>query len=638
MIHGPESWRNGSHPWLVLRAVCSSTPREETPHERSARRPDLRRAGRTPRARWAPTLTVLAVVAIVGHEARAEDQQPLPAPIRALPRGTSVVLFVPRARDGVSDLGRALEWLHLLEPDAIPPTAGDALARALQLDPLPAVSGAPSTWTELFTARGLDSIGIDLDGPVLALPKLDLTTREAAPGRDTAVVALPLRDVPAFERWLTALAGPAAQPVAIGSERAIIVGATREHPIACVIRPAAALCQVGAGADPDPLAPLRCAIARQVAGLGGSARAGRRAVDEPSLDLVTGLARAFSHLPRGARGYLLINPEPAAAAVAQLTAAHGAREHRFAAGRERAQAMERAQLRAQRIRRDAELFDGVAFAWYLDPAALTIRGQIAVSERGRRLLTELDVHGPGDDRLARWAATPALARLFLQMRPELAARTFAELGWNVPAEALTGAVALLLFGVDTECPLARKGEATAPVDWAFVLPSALAIGVRPRQTALLGRAVVDAVGGTTGVSISTSNDPGDGREPDVPSLRGHAFGSTLQIDLLDELVLIGTGPGSGAAALRRWRSLRADAAPPPAPASAPFLDLTIHLRAVDAALAAGEYGSDRRTELVLLDLVRRRMKPLLEQVGTMALDAHALVDDRRVEVNLALRR
>jgi len=107
------------------------------------------------------------------------------------------------------------------------------------------------------------------------------------------------------------------------------------------------------------------------------------------------------------------------------------------------------------------------------------------------------------------------------------------------------------------------------------------------------------------------------------------------VHVLDDVAFFGTGPGSGSAAMRRFSALpelRAN------PAGSVFLRAAIHPRAIEASLDAGNISRDNRRELVAIDLLRRRLRPLIHKIEAIELSARAYEAERRMAIDVAVRR
>lgn len=201
-----------------------------------------------------------------------------------------------------------------------------------------------------------------------------------------------------------------------------------------------------------------------------------------------------------------------------------------------------------------------------------------------------------DTPLVAWSNTPALSRLLLRLQPAAASRVFAWLGLDLPAAAVDGSFAALLLGVDTECRAARS-SAQDPRARLFYLPLAAAVGLAGSLSA--DRLVLAA--------------PEEGPPPlfsgvrfrvgaDARTLHAEHLGSPLEVRLLDQVALMGTGHGAAAAAERRWTAPAA-----PRAESSGFMELSVDLAAVRAALAAARLEGASNQELKRLRAAEQRI-------------------------------
>jgi hypothetical protein len=518
--------------------------------------------------------------------------------VRALPKTTPIVLSIPHVDVLLADLQSLLEVLRVLDPDTFPESLGELFARMFGFDKADGAAlrssdgdgqDNPPSWARLFRREGLESIGVDVSGSAMVAPNLI---------DDAIVVGFNLKSRTRFEQWLGRLAHGEARRVEIAGEQASVFGPSRDVPITCLSRQSIAFCQIGVSSGSDPVAELRMIVQRS----------------SPTLGEEKAVMRPLERLPEGAHADLLINAEPFSRTIGLVTQARAQRDHRFDGKDAKRAAEQEEKTRVQKLRRWTEPLEGAAIGLYPERDAIAIKTELSFTDRGAKNLRDLAARDPKSDLIERWTDTPAIARVLMRMDPEHAARLFESLGWAVPKDALSGTVGLLLFGIDTECPLAKKSADKTQFGWAFLLPSALAVGIRSTES---GSAVHDALASAIA--------------KEAPS------GGAFDIRVLDDLVFVGTGPGSGAAAVRRVNGL-----PPPHTAKSteatPFLEGSIHLRAVDAALESGDYGADRRKELVMLDAFRHRMKPLLEQIASLSFAARAMEPEHRMRVDVELKR
>jgi hypothetical protein len=119
-----------------------------------------------------------------------------------------------------------------------------------------------------------------------------------------------------------------------------------------------------------------------------------------------------------------------------------------------------------------------------------------------------------------------------------------------------------------------------------------------------------------------------------PPMAGFAAGSPYEIYVLDRMMIVGTGVGSGAAALRRLASVEATEVKPE---RAPFLRATLHPRAIDAAFASGAFGREHRRELLAIEGLRLQLKPLLERIDAIELEANRSADQEAVSIGVVVK-
>ncbi len=594
------------------------------------------KSGATPS--WA--LPWLTGAVVLGHGAAAEAQPPAASGARAtierprvearptetpspvmlaatLPAAAPLVLFAPRAGDFSKDLDALLELAGAVEHDLAGPRRAAKLMHALVGgEALDAMREGGHERMASNLERFLDpdqamALGLDMDEPLLLVP-----------GPDDGALALSLgvRDRARLEAALDAALGPPQHRVQLGGAEVVVRLAEAERPVSCVVGAARAQCQIGLISDDAPLALLEALL-----------RSGR---DVP-LARASGLARALAWLPPGARTYVLFSPHATAEHASRLARAQAEKANRFdrQRARRRADAAERG--KAQRLRSLVAGFEGAALGVYAEGERWTLRLETALSASGARWMEETFGSEPVDPVIARWASTPALFSLLARLQPGALEELAAGLGIPMPRATLDGTLALLTLGVDAQCPLASK---RASLDeewrWAFLLPTAIAAGLREPAAASRVHAALAERLGEAPASEPAQVPPFAGAQV-RSALRGEAFGSPFEVDILDDLLLAGTGPGMGAAALRRLSALPSRAEP--APGQRPFFfEANLDLRAFDAALASGGFGEEHRAELGVLETLRQKLEPLVEAVRRVQLRAQRFDDGRRVRVEALL--
>lgn len=514
--------------------------------------------------------------------------------VAELPKQTELAIYVPHLDLALSDLHAFIALFDQLDTD---------LARLTGLDAIE----SKEALSALLTPAGLAAIGVDAGGSAVIVPPLF---------GEPAVFALELQNRPRFERWLETLAPDETRRVSIGGEEASVLFPNRERPIACLTRRSTAYCQLGAAPGPDPIAPLRATVS----------------IQPPALGTVAAIGRAYGRLREGAHAYVFAHGEPAAKTAPELALAWAERNHRFDGKKKITEA---AQALAPRIKQAAEMIEGAAGGLYLGSGRVSFESEVSVGERGVKILRDLSVASEAGALIPRWFETPALARVLLRVRGERAEQLLSSAGVEVPSGSLSGTLALLLFGVDAQCSAAKKQDAGGPLGWAFLLPSAIAVGLR-------GPTAADAVQNKLLAELPdrTPEEPAaeDGESERAKlraPVRTEAFGSSFEVQVLDEIALLGTGPNSGAAAMRRLRSLTPESRIREPRA---FVLAAIHPREIDAALEAGNISRDNRRELLLVEAMRRKLRPLMQQVGAIELVARANESERRVTVDLEVRR
>lgn len=537
-----------------------------------------------------------------GRTERPSGPQGLPAELAQLPRTAEAALYATHLGDALADLADLAEVWKVVDPTVGQRSVPELLVQGL-LGPgytFGVPSPAHPELARLATPEGLSAVGVDARGPITALIALDA---------GVTVVGFDLVSRPAFERWLDALGGSERARLDVGGESASVLAAASEHPVTCIARQNRAFCQIGAMAGPDPIAELRAVATGPKARLGDLA----------------GLSRAHAALPADPRVLGVLNTEATARWLTRRAAAYGARANRFASASERAKAVANAKARGEKIQHFAKKVEGTAFGLYRHPEGLALHAEVALTDFGARLLAP-HLRAPGEDpRVTGWSLTPALARLALRVHPRTVALLGAKLGLTLPQDSLTGDLALLSLGLDSECPMARakRGLPDAPLKWPFLMPSAAAVGVvGPKAAAALHQA------------LSTQLDVEPGPPADSRAhLEGKFRGSPYEIDVRDDLMLAGTGPGSAPAAVRRLAAVRQR---PPRP-DAPLLEAAVDLLAVDAAFASGSFGHEHTPELLAMEALRLTLKPLWDHVAQVEWTLRAEDAGRRLSSQVWLR-
>jgi hypothetical protein len=426
-----------------------------------------------------------------------------------------------------------------------------------------------------------------------------------------------LADRERFVAWLQRLAELRGRSLELGSaERGAIVELGSDLILGCVTQGQLGFCQLGVSAGPDPSAHLRRLL---------ELRASPRAAAE--------LERSLSSLGPDADALLALQPAAVLEALAAAWMREVARRHRFDDEPARQVALRNARAEIARWRHAGRAIDAIALGLWLRPNQLELDLELSIDERGARSVEAL-APAPGDDPVVRWSEMPALARAMVRLKPRAIRPILEQLGVPLPAGALAGTAAALLLGVDTECPMAKAGAPRSIGALAYALPIAAAIGLsHPLDSAELA-----AIAGsrTATQAASTSADAAEAGSLGVP-IAGHA----LELRAAPDVLLVGTGIGSGAAAARRWSALALDSSGDHGAhmrgGAPPFLELGVDLAAAHAAFQAGSFGEDTRPELLDLERLHRHLRPALERYREVALLGWIAEHGHRVRFTLSAR-
>ncbi len=533
----------------------------------------------------------------------------MPPLVEALPASTPMVLFAPRLSTALTDTTTLLVWLSTVEPslsvrDPAAPDGDDA--KPTTLDLVGSLWRTPGA-TEAGAVRSLEDlarIGIDADAPVALVPDR---------GGEVVVVILGLSSRKRFETWLSSVEGKARTHVTIGGERASVIAATSDAPVVCLARLKHVYCQVGRVDPRTPVGPLKRLLEFDGPTIGSS---------KPRMD-------AFAALPAGAHFYATVWPKGLVGVIGDRQIEHAKAEARFLDNPTAHEHLRRARIERTRMEYYATYAPGAAAGLYPDDDGVRLETQLVLNAEGRRLLAHAVPDGAPDSMIARWARTPSLFSLLVRTHPDMLRALASEEGVELPAGSMTGTFAMMTLGVDAECPSARHRDKIRPHRWVFLLPSAAAVGLVSSEHA-------NHVHAALGRELKIAPRKKDTRAQDRPALTGRAWDSPFHVEVLDDMVLVGTGRGSGAAALRRLGAL-----PPPSPRTektAPFLEMRVDLRAVDAAFGAGAFSPEHRTELLALEALRLQMKPLLSTVSRVGIEARKHDDGQRVSFSAQLGR
>ena len=420
------------------------------------------------------------------------------------------------------------------------------------------------------------------------------------------VVRLPLADPARFAAWIREQSG--GRPIATwGEDEVHAVGGEPSRRAACVVRDGAGWCQLGPSAGADPLTELR------------------RVVDVPTrrLSQSSSMMAALGRLRPGGDLYVFARPSTAVEplARAQIDRARAAQPYARPAERRALDAEARAS--ARRLIARASLVRSAAGALTLGDGDVRAELELELSDRGaelaRGLVGRLDAHDP----ILGWADTPSLGRLIVRLDPALAAEVLGEAHLRLPPQNLSGTLAVMLLGLDTQCPSAKRSGPRAPAAWPFVFPLAAAVGLggpldRARLTASLNLPL-DRAGPHAAEDVLFR-----GRIHDGPVEGRIVSGNTL---------LVGTGHGAASAAARRWEAL---GRPARREVPTPFIDARVSLAAIGAALHAGAYDADTRPELHRLAQLYRAIQPVVARYPVARASAHVADQGTRLTVRLSV--
>ena len=495
----------------------------------------------------------------------------LDAALEMLPEHTAFALVIPDPRGLHARLSQATEGIAPLLEEWAPDRLEARVRRAMALE-----DDGPAA-------------GIDPRKPLILVPGFS-----GAPD----LVRLTLSSVTRFEAWARTR-GPAGAIAPWNDGPVYAIAATDGTPMACAPRGDGVWCQLGAAEGPDPLLELR------------------RMIDVPSRRLahVEGMERAAIRLRADADAYVVARPT----ALGELAArAHYERARRASPFSQRRGTDE------DDLRRDASpwvaraaLVNGAAAALTVGNRAIESEVELVLSARGAALVRAMTADVGRSDPLSAWARTPALAHLVVRLDPAFSAEILRSMDVTLPPDILSGTLAAMALGIDTECGAAKAAKAGWAASWPFVFPMAGAIGLaggRPLDRDRLMNAL--------GVARDKKHDGDD----DV-LFRARTSGGPIEGRLVSGALLVGTGPGSGAAARRRW-SAGTDATP----STGAFIEAEASLPAIAAALASGSYEHDTRPELRRLDALMRALRPWSQRYPRVRLEAKSIDSGARVRV------
>lgn len=503
----------------------------------------------------------------------------LPAELGRLPKTAPLALYTPQLRILMQDLGAATYLLGSVLPNAKGLSAPELLANLVWGQGLGFGWSAPTAQPELAplsTPQGHAAIGINSRAPVTALVHPELRV---------ALISFGLTDRPKWERWLDNVS-PDRKPLEIGAEHASVLTPQSDMPVTCLARHRRAFCQFGAMPGANPFAMLTAATQGDT----------QTWADEP------GLADAHGALPPNARAYAVVDSVAVGHWLSKLAIAQAQRTYRLSPKKIRRAALKRVRTLGLNVQNFAAKINGTALGLYRDRQGLSARMESTLSEAAAQQLRP-HLRNPGEhDLVSEWAQTPALMQAILRANPKTAKQILSTLKVNLPLEALSGDVALLTLGLDSECPMA-KASRKARHSAGFLVPSAAAIGIAKDYV----------------------------KEGDIPS---QLQGSPYEVDIQERIVLVGAGQGTRAAARRRLNTLPQHKSR----TQPPMLEVSIDLHAIDSAFDSSSVGVEHRRELRTLDALRLGLQPLLEHVSDLKLAASAKDNGRRVSIKLRAQR
>jgi hypothetical protein len=517
-------------------------------------------------------------------------------------------MMMPAEREGLSpELRSAFQLAPAQSPSVVVIRRPDRLLQKLEQELEPLGPVLPGLRLDVLAALSLDATGLDLTrAEGLRAAGLNPEARMIViPGLGDAPVLLMLAvaDRSKLAAWAEHLAEGRSKRLELGGEHGWVLFPASESPLACLLRGDQAYCQLGVSPGADPMAALR------------------RWLESRSAPPREGPTRAITALPNDSDVVMWVQPAPLAAALSDAWLAQAAQRHRFDPEPIRQTALRDARARAAQLKNNARTLEGVAMGFAIRDSAVALHTVLALDDRGARALDGAMVK-PGDDTIARWSETPAIARLLVRLRPHVLRSLLEPLGVSLPEESLSGSLAALALGLDTDCPAAKANAQKTQSPVMFALPLAAAVGLnRPLDPrAMFGRTLPEW--------MSAEAPAGD-----ASMLHGEAFGSPLELRVNGPVLLIGTGPGGGAAAARRW----SDLGPPregPAEGEPPFFEAGLDLVTASAAITASALGEDSRPELLSLERIHRRLRPLLQRYRTLSAKMVREDHGRRLRVTL----
>jgi hypothetical protein len=504
-----------------------------------------------------------------------------------LPKGALVTVWAPHLNEAATDLADLLRVVELVEPNH-----EQALLGALGTSPVVELYRTLRDPNH-YQARGVDGVGA-----------LSLTLSDDG---KTWVLGFGISDRPKFLRWLAELDEP--KFVSLLGEQVMVLGADTELPVACHSIEQRAHCQIGADQDPAPLASLENVL--KVDSTGRTSPA---------------LQSAMAALPPQARLYGIFDPTSWVDHLAKRRLDAVRQRNRFEPPSTKKALEENLKDSELRWKRTGKSFNAGALALVRRGSAVELHAELGLTPAGQKALEELAPKQSSRGPVARWAETPALIHGQANVDPRLAAAVLEALeAPPVPIEALDGAMGVLVYGVDCDCDAAKKRVDPKPLDWAFLFPSAIAVGRSDRR-------MLDSW--PEAISEPVASDPSGNPLPRRQVLRTTPNGR-FEVQVLNEALVFSAGPGSAAASLRRFKNL---GNAPVEVVPGPNLELKVHLKAIDAAVAANAVGLGHRPELLMVEAMRLKLRPLIEVIDEASLVARPTPDRSRLSLRLGLGR
>jgi hypothetical protein len=444
----------------------------------------------------------------------------------------------------------------------------------------------------LSTARQLSTLGVDLNQPASLFQ-----VTSGGP----VVVSFGLRDRRVFDAHLKQVDRAQRRIVDLDGEKAIVIFADSDLPVACLVRASRAQCQLGLTKQKNPLSLLTASTVRRP----------RSVVHRK------GMQSLLRKLPAEGLAHVVFEPQALSKRSTAFLTERTRRAGRLDTPKYQRARREDSRVLAAQIKRTMSHVELAAATLLSAGDTLSAELHITVDGQGARHLQGWLDAPRRSPRLEQWARTPALARFVYRGNPQLITRALTAGGMTLAPSAFGGTVAILALGINTETPVAKTATSLSPVSLLHVVPTAIAVNLAAPPTAKS--------------SDAPRRGPAVG---DLPVIRRRIEGGEIEIRARDEVVLLGVGPGSGAAAERRWRRARSRAEDR---SEAPFVELGVDFAAVSAAFKATVMSQETRRELVLLNRLQYKLTPLLHRYRTIDVRAWAQDRHRRLKVRLDVR-